>query len=60
MNAYFGPRSEKSSLLDRKGGHSRLEVGTLVFQPHRHFEFSGALFIKLIQSKTALVQAMQS
>jgi hypothetical protein len=20
------------------------EVGTLVFQPHRHFEFSGALF----------------
>jgi hypothetical protein len=51
---------EKVAYLIERAGTLGSGVGTLVFQPHRHFEFSGALFIKLIQSKTALVQAMQS
>jgi len=44
-NAYSGLRSGKSSLLDmtERAGTLGSEVGTLVFQPHRHFEFSGAL-----------------
>ena len=35
---------EKVAYLTERAGTLGAEVGTLVFQPHRHFEFSGALF----------------
>lgn len=35
---------EKVAYLTERAGTLGSEVGTLVFQPHRHFEFSGALF----------------
>ena len=34
---------EKVAYLTERAGTLGAEVGTLVFQPHRHFEFSGAL-----------------
>jgi len=35
---------EKVAYLTERAGTLGSGVGTLVFQPHRHFEFSGALF----------------
>lgn len=35
---------EKVAYLTERAGTLGSEVGTLVFQPHRHFSFSGALF----------------
>ncbi len=35
---------EKVAYLTERAGTLGSEVGTLVFQPHRHFEFSEALF----------------
>lgn len=44
-NAYSGLRSgKKVAYLTERAGTLGSEVGTLVFQPHRHFKFSGALF----------------
>ena len=36
--------TERAGTLGAEVGTLGAEVGTLVFQPHRHFEFSGALF----------------
>ena len=48
---------EKVAYLTERAGTLGAEVGTLVFQPHRHFEFSGALFTYSLYELRALEKA---